>query len=147
MAEGRAVVRLPDADHLNNHVRTQHAGALFSLGEAASGAAMLGAFAAQMNTVTPLARSAQIDYNRLAMGPIEAIATLEESRAAITRRLDRDGRARFDIDVDLSDSQGAMVATMTVKWHLVAGVELSFGTGVPNSSGAPGNPTVKPIRQ
>ena len=42
VGEGRGVVALPAEDHLHNHVGSQHAGALFSAGEAASGAAFVG---------------------------------------------------------------------------------------------------------
>ena len=44
-------------EHLHNHVGSQHAGALFSAGEAASGAAFVGAFAERMGEITPLART------------------------------------------------------------------------------------------
>ena len=37
--EGSGSVRLPDEEHLKNHVGSQHAGGLFSAGEFASGAA------------------------------------------------------------------------------------------------------------
>ena len=70
VSEGKAVVRLPDAANLKNHVGSQHAGALFSAGEAASGGAFVGAFAEHLGAITPLARSAQIDYLKLAKGPI-----------------------------------------------------------------------------
>ena len=69
VADGRGVVVLPQADHLHNHVGSQHAGALFSAGEAASGAAFVGAFAERMGELTPLARTAEIDYMKLAKGP------------------------------------------------------------------------------
>ena len=58
VGDGRGVVRLPEADDLHNHVGSQHAGALFSAGEAASGGAFVGAFAERMGDITPLARSA-----------------------------------------------------------------------------------------
>ena len=60
IAPGRAVVRLPEDDRLHNHVGSQHAGALFSAGEAASGGAFLGAFAERLGEITPLAESAEI---------------------------------------------------------------------------------------
>ena len=60
--EGRAVVRLPERVELGNHVGSQHAGALFTVAEAASGGAFVGAFAEKLGEVTPLARSAQISY-------------------------------------------------------------------------------------
>jgi acyl-coenzyme A thioesterase PaaI-like protein len=52
VGDGRGVVVLPQEDHLHNHVGSQHAGALFSAGEAASGAAFVGAFAEHMGNVT-----------------------------------------------------------------------------------------------
>ena len=64
--------RLPDRAELTNHVGSQHAGALFTVAEAASGAAFLGAFADRLAEVTPLARSAEISYEKIAKGPIEA---------------------------------------------------------------------------
>ena len=62
----------PSDDRLHNHVGSQHAGALFSAGEAASGAAFVGAFAERMGEITPLARTAEISYLKLAKGPITA---------------------------------------------------------------------------
>ena len=53
VGDGRGVVRLPDDERLHNHVGSQHAGALFSAGEAASGAAFVGAFAERMGEITP----------------------------------------------------------------------------------------------
>ena len=48
VADGRGVVLLPEGDELMNHVGSQHAGGLFSAGEAASGGAFVGAFAEHM---------------------------------------------------------------------------------------------------
>src|ERR1700749_711815 len=76
MSEGAAMATLPDRPELHNHVGSQHAGALFGVAETASGAAFVGAFAARMGDVTPLARSAQISYLKVARGQIEAKAKL-----------------------------------------------------------------------
>ena len=75
VGDGRGAIRLPDDDRLHNHVGSQHAGALFSAGEAASGAAFVGAFAEHMGGITPLARNAEISYLKLAKGPITATGT------------------------------------------------------------------------
>jgi acyl-coenzyme A thioesterase PaaI-like protein len=115
---GRGVVRLPDDERLRNHVGTQHAGGLFSAAEAASGAAFVGAFAEKLGEITPLARSASIQYVALARGPITATATLEEDAAALRERLDADGRVQFPVQVELTDEQDATVATVTVDWHV-----------------------------
>jgi acyl-coenzyme A thioesterase PaaI-like protein len=118
VADGRGVVRLPDSESLHNHVGSQHAGALFSAGEAASGAAFVGAFAAHMGGITPLARHAAISYTKLAKGPITATGTLSAERSALLDQLEADGKVEFKVNVDLTNADGAGVATMSVDWHL-----------------------------
>lgn len=118
VAEGSGSVRLPDDERLRNHVGSQHAGGLFSAAEAASGAAFVGAFMERMGEITPLAKSAQINYLKLAKGPILATATLGEDKAALLERLDADGRVEFPVSVSLTDTDGTEVATVTVDWHV-----------------------------
>ena len=115
---GRGVVRLPDDERLRNHVGTQHAGGLFSAAEAASGAAFVGAFAEKLAGITPLARSASIQYVALARGPITATATLEEDASALLERLDAEGKVQFPVRVELADEHDAAVAEVTVDWHV-----------------------------
>jgi len=45
IGSGTSKVSMPEDPKLNNHLGTQHAGALFTLAETASGAAMAGGFA------------------------------------------------------------------------------------------------------
>jgi acyl-coenzyme A thioesterase PaaI-like protein len=118
VADGTGTVRLPDEDRLKNHVGSQHAGALFSAGEAASGGAFVGAFAERMGEITPLARSAEIDYLKIARGDITAIATLSEGKDSLLSRLDAEGRVEFPVTVEMTDSEGTQVARMTVHWHV-----------------------------
>ena len=118
IGEGNGSVRLPDDDELKSHVGSQHAGGLFSAGEFASGAAFVGAFAERMGDLTLLAKSASIDYLKLAKGPITASGRLGEDKAALLERLDADGRVEFPIDVELTDEDGTTVARMTVDWHV-----------------------------
>ncbi len=118
MGEGEAVARMPERDELKNHVGSQHAGALFTLAENASGAAFVGAFAERMGDVTPLARSAEIAYEKIAKGPIEAAATLGMPKAEALATLDREGKVEFPCEVVLTDPGGTRVATATVRWHV-----------------------------
>ncbi len=118
VAADHGVVRLPDAEHLRNHVGSQHAGALFAAGEAASGAAFVGSFLDIMGEITPLAESAEIAYRKLAKGEIKATARFNEDRDAIRATLDAEGRVRFPIEVELTDAQGVVVAEMTVRWYV-----------------------------
>jgi uncharacterized protein (TIGR00369 family) len=89
------VATLPEAPHLLNHVGKQHAAALFAVAEAASGAAVVGALADIVTTVTPLARSAQITYLKPARGPITASARLDCDAADMRAKLGADGKADF----------------------------------------------------
>ena len=114
---GHGVVLLPEAPHLLNHVGSQHAGGLFSAGEAASGGAFVGAFAERMGDITPLAQRADIEYRRIARGAITATATLDDAEARIAE-LDADGVTRFGVPVELTDAGGEVVASMTVHWHV-----------------------------
>jgi len=118
MDVGEATALLPDRPELHNHVGSQHAGALFGVAETASGAAFVGAFAARMGDLTPLARSAQIAYLKVARGPIEAKAKLGIPAAEALAALDADGRVDFSVEVEMTDAEGATVATATVDWNV-----------------------------
>ena len=118
VAEGEAVVLLPERAELTNHVGSQHAGALFTAAETASGAAFVGAFAERMSEVTPLARSAEISYEKIARGPIEATAKLGVPGADALATLDAEGKVEFPCRIELVDGSGARVATATVNWHV-----------------------------
>jgi uncharacterized protein (TIGR00369 family) len=118
ISAGEATVRLPRRPELNNHVGSQHAGALFTAAETASGAAFVGAFAVRMGDVTPLARRAEIDYVKVANGPITASAKLGVDAAEALAILDAEGKVEFPCEVELSDGDGNLVATATVDWHV-----------------------------
>jgi len=120
VSEGRGVVVLPARPELTNHVGSQHAGALFSAGEAASGAAFVSAFAPRMADITPLAESATIAYRRIARGRITATALFGSDAQELFAELDREGRVRFPIEVALTDAGGDPVAEMTVAWYVRA---------------------------
>ncbi|HET8955641.1 MAG TPA: DUF4442 domain-containing protein [Solirubrobacterales bacterium] len=115
---GEAIVVLPRRAELNNHVGSQHAGALFTAAETASGAAFVGAFAVRMGDVTPLAKSAEIDYLKIANGPITAKGTLGMEAAEALATLDAEGKVEFPCEVELTDKDGQLVATATVHWHV-----------------------------
>jgi acyl-coenzyme A thioesterase PaaI-like protein len=115
---GEATALLPDRPELHNHVGSQHAGALFGVAETASGSAFVGTFAARMGDLTPLARSAQISYLKVARGPIEARAKLGLPAAEALAALDADGRVDFSVEVEMTDAEGNKVATATVDWNV-----------------------------
>jgi acyl-coenzyme A thioesterase PaaI-like protein len=118
ISEGEAVVRLPEWSELTNHVGSQHAGALFTAAEAASGGAFVGAFAERLGEVTPLARRAEISYEKIAKGPIDATARLGIPASEALATLDAEGKVVFPCEIALKDADGNLVASASVDWHV-----------------------------
>ncbi|WP_326561283.1 DUF4442 domain-containing protein [Micromonospora sp. NBC_01796] len=118
-AEGvRVGVRLPDTPATHNHVGGPHAGALFTLGETASGAVVLAAFGAMLDRVVPLAVTANIAYRKLALGPVRATARLGRPVAEVTAEFDAGTRPEFPVLVEIGTEDGELTAEMTVVWTL-----------------------------
>ncbi len=116
--DGRATCRMPDRADLHNHVAGPHAGALFTLAESASGAAMLSAFGDQLSRAVPLATASTIRYRKLAMGEVTAEARLLAAREDVVARLDAGERPEFDVEVAVKNADGELVANLTVGWTL-----------------------------
>ncbi|WP_308282851.1 DUF4442 domain-containing protein [Pseudonocardia nigra] len=114
----RVVAHLPDAAELRNHVGGPHAAMIFGLGETASGAVTLAAFAPAMERATPLPVRSDIEYLRVARGPLTAVAVLERPAADVLAELDAGTRPEFAVAVTISDAQARETTRMTVVWTL-----------------------------
>lgn len=114
----RAVVRLPDTPATHNHVGGPHAGAMFTLGETASGAVVVAAFAPVLDRATPLAVSAEIAYRKLAMGPVRATARLDRPVADVIAELEAGERPEFRVGVEIATEEGKPTGEMTIVWTL-----------------------------
>jgi acyl-coenzyme A thioesterase PaaI-like protein len=121
-SEHRGVVVLPQREENTNHIGSQHAGALFTAAETASGAAVMGRFGSALaaGTVVPLVRHAGIQFGKIARGAITATGVVNAKREAVLDKLKTEGRVDFDVDVTLTDEAGVIVATTQVQWHLRA---------------------------
>jgi acyl-coenzyme A thioesterase PaaI-like protein len=117
LGPGAATVRLPDEEVLLNHVGSQHAAGLFAVAEAASGGAFVGTFAERLAELIPLAASAEIEYTKLAKGPIDARAELNGGEDLLAQ-LDAEGKISFPVEVTLTNADGETVAAATVHWHV-----------------------------
>jgi len=73
IADGHGVAQLPDVHETQNHMGSQHAGALFTLAEAASGAASVSLFADKIAMVRAAIIEAKINYKKSARGVIKAL--------------------------------------------------------------------------
>lgn len=115
---GCAVAHLPDNPAQHNHVGGPHAAMIFGLGETASGAVTLAAFAATMDRATPLVVRAEITYSRLARGPLTAEAVLDRPPAEVLAELGGGARPEFTVTVTITDGDASVTARMVVVWTL-----------------------------
>ena len=119
MDGGRAVGTLASRPEVGNHVGTMHAGAQFSLVEAASGAAVSSAFLDLLGRATPLAQGAQLTYKRPLRGDATAEAVISpEEVERVRAELEAQGRARFDVAVTVTDAQGTVATEATMRWYV-----------------------------
>ena len=116
--KGRAVAHLPFRPEGLNHIGTQHAGALFALGEAASGAAMAGTFAPILLEIRPVAAEAAIRFLAVAKGPVRAEASISDDADALVDAVKTDGKTVFRVTVHFTGEDQARIAEMTVDWHV-----------------------------
>ena len=118
VADGEATASLPQTPTSINHIGSQHAGALYTLGEAASGAALAGALMPVLMTVRPVAAKAEIAYRKVAKGTITATAKTSRPGPELMAEIEASGKTVFAVNVSLTDGSGAQVAAMTVDWHV-----------------------------
>lgn len=114
----KAVLALPDQSDYHNHVGGPHAGAMFTLGESASGAIVAAAFGDQLSRAVPLPVRAEVAYKKLAKGPLTATATLGRPIADVLAELDAGQRPEFPVAVAVRRENGDVTSEMTVVWTL-----------------------------
>lgn len=115
---GYAVAVLPDAASNANHLGSQHAGALFTAADTASGAAVAATFGQKILGLRPVVKEASVRFVKLARGPITATARVAGDLKALAREVDAQGRVAFPVNVTLADATGIEVAAMTFSWHV-----------------------------
>lgn len=115
---GTAKVSMPADQKLNNHLGTPHAGALFTLAETASGAAMAGGFADLILGLRPVAKESRIQYQKVAKGATRAEGRVPGDIAALKATLKADGKVAFPVEVDVFDEAGTLAAQVQVDWYL-----------------------------
>ncbi|KIN64924.1 hypothetical protein Z946_3819 [Sulfitobacter noctilucicola] len=120
LGDGTASATLDQRDEVSNHINSVHAGAMFTLGEAASGAAMAGALAPVILDMRPVAAVANIAFKKIAIGTLTAYAKTSQDGASLMQTIADDGKVAFDVTVDVQDASGDTVVEMAVNWHVSA---------------------------
>ncbi len=118
IADGHGAARLPDVQETQNHMGSQHAGALFTLAEAASGAASVSLFADKIATVRAAIVEAKITYKKAARGVITAEGRLRRTGEDLMTEFNRDGEVNYMVDVVMTNEQGTEVGAMEVNWRI-----------------------------
>jgi len=109
-----AVLRLPDADPVRNHLGGPHAGAIFSLGESAAAALMVQRFGRWLDRTVPLAVSGEIRWTALARSDVTAYARLLRPAEEVEAELAQGLRPEWATEVVFQSADGAECARMTV---------------------------------
>jgi uncharacterized protein (TIGR00369 family) len=121
LSPDHAVCRLPEDPRWANHIGGPHAGAMFTLGETASGAVVLANYGEMLAEVTPLAVEATIRYVKVARGDVTATARMAGQVDHVLTTLRDGGRPEFHVEVELSTGEGEdrlVTAVMTILWTL-----------------------------
>lgn len=99
-----------------NHVGTVHAGAMFTLSEASSGAFLLKQLTGFGDTV-PVVRKAEVRFRKPASGKLYSSAVFEGIDAAQAGRdLSAKGRILVVVNVTLYDEEGTAVMSSLFEW-------------------------------
>lgn len=114
----RGVATLKKRPEVENHIQTMHAGAMFTLGEAASGAALGGVLGELLMSARPVAADASIKYLKTGKTDLTATATANSDAETIRKELSEVGKVVFDIKVAITDAEDVTVAEMLVNWHV-----------------------------
>jgi acyl-coenzyme A thioesterase PaaI-like protein len=111
------VVRLPGDPKYQNHLGTVHAGAQFSLAEAASGQWLLGKFGDAAPDYLAVIRHVEVKYRRPAAGELVANAEVPPEEVERFRdALERRGRAAIEVRVRVLGADKAITLEATFEW-------------------------------
>lgn len=112
-----SVLTLPADPKYQNHVNTVHAGAQFSLAEAASGQWLLGKFGDAAADYLAVVRRAEAKYRRPAAGELSAKAEVPPEEAERFRdTLERRGRAAIEVRVQVLGADKGTTLEATFEW-------------------------------
>ncbi len=112
-------LKLPFSTSNQNHLKTVHASAQFTLAETASGDALLRLFPELAGKVVPVLRESRIKFKRPANSDIFAFPAI--SKEAILKFQEQFGkkqRSSITVDVEVKDSNGVVTSAGTFDWFV-----------------------------
>jgi acyl-coenzyme A thioesterase PaaI-like protein len=114
---GQNTLILPADPRYLNHLGTVHAGAQFSLAEAASGQWLLDRFGAAAAEYAAVVRHADVKFRRPASGELTTHASAEPGEAErFLETLTRRGRASIEVQVRIVGADGSTTMESSFEW-------------------------------
>lgn len=115
----RAEVRLPDVAAYRNHVGGPHAAMMFAAAETAAGAVAFAAFSDLFDRVVLVPFRIEVDFLKVALGPLTAVATLDPGTVrAVRTTLDGGTRPEFEIPAELTTADGEVTGQFRSRWTM-----------------------------
>lgn len=118
VGEGTATATLEQSPETTNHMRSVHAGALFTLAETAAGGAVAGAFAPFMLGMKAFPTEMSIELDKPVRGRCLASASITRDLSKLTVKLNEDRVISFDADVVVKDEDNIAVASFRSSWRV-----------------------------
>ena len=113
---GRCLLSMPAEPNIN-HFGTVYAGAIYTLGEVPGGILFFATFDGER--FFPLVKSSQIRYRAPGRGRLLVEATIsDEEVARLEAEAAEHGKADWELDVEITDEEGTVVAQMTSQYQM-----------------------------
>ena len=107
-------------DTNQNHLKSIHAGAQFTLAESASGHYLSSLFPELEDKVIPLLRESSIKFKRQAMSKLTAHPSIEaEDLKKFQTQFTKKGRATIKVAVHLKDQEEKITAIGNFTWYIM----------------------------
>ncbi|MDE0803236.1 MAG: PaaI family thioesterase [Acidimicrobiales bacterium] len=115
---GRCVLRLPFEPNIN-HVNMIYAGSMFTLAEMPGGVLFTAAF--DTSRFAPVVGEMKVRFAKPAMSALLVDARMsDEEIERVAAELDENGRARWELDQDIVDESGTVVASASAVYFGMA---------------------------
>jgi len=119
VAPGTATASLGSTKPVHNHIGTVHAGALYTAGESATGAVVLGLFGHLLPGVFIALKGATVVHSKARQGDLLAHASLVGDPKQVRLAYTNSGKVDFDVQVRF-EVDGAEVANIAYQWAVRA---------------------------
>lgn len=119
--ENQDELSLDFKEQVQNHVKTIHASAQFTLAETKSGLYLLELFPKLEGKVLPLLREASIKYKKPALEKILAFASIEDTEIDRFKTMfEKKGRGSISVKVQIKDIHDVLCSEGEFNWFIQA---------------------------